>query len=298
MMDKKKEYPSKILLFGEYAVLQGADALAVPFPHFHGKWAWTEDGQPSDLQQGLYAFLAFLEQGGFPGFQAETMRAMLDKGLYFQSNIPSGYGAGSSGALCAAVYDSFIKNEGHSLGELKELFARMENFFHGSSSGFDPLVSYIGKATHLSGTEIHNPILAPCLESFFLVDTGMPRQAEAYIHIFKEKCQNASFSEALRERFVPLTQAAIRSVLSLNHPSLYHTFQDISHYQHQYFKEMIPASILPLWEKGMEDSCFTLKICGAGGGGFLLGISRDWAATLKQWAGWKLLPLWEQGVAK
>ena len=32
------------------------------------------------------------------------------RGLYFESTIPQGFGIGSSGALCAAIYDRYSKN--------------------------------------------------------------------------------------------------------------------------------------------------------------------------------------------
>ena len=37
----------------------------------------------------------------------EALKADLDRKLYFDSNIPQGYGVGSSGALVAAFYDRY-----------------------------------------------------------------------------------------------------------------------------------------------------------------------------------------------
>ncbi len=38
---------------------------------------------------------------------------------------------------------------------------------------------------------------------------------------------------------------------------------------------MIPGSFRALWEKGLDSPDYQLKLCGAGGGGFLMGIARN-----------------------
>jgi len=71
--------------------------------------------------------------------------------LYFDSSIPQGYGVGSSGALVAAIYDTYAIDKIEAtetltrdkLLRLKEIFSLMESFFHGKSSGLDPLNSYL-----------------------------------------------------------------------------------------------------------------------------------------------------------
>jgi mevalonate kinase len=40
-------------------------------------------------------------------------------------------------------------------------------------------------------------------------------------------------------------------------------------------KKMIPDEILELWNKGIQSDLFSLKLCGAGGGGFMLGFCND-----------------------
>ena len=79
------------------------------------------------------------------------MTTDLSKGLYFDSSIPKGYGVGSSGALVAAIYDCYALNKitvlenltRQKLLKLKSVFSEMESFFHGKSSGLDPLNSYL-----------------------------------------------------------------------------------------------------------------------------------------------------------
>ena len=71
--------------------------------------------------------------------------------MYFDSSIPQGYGVGSSGALVASIYDQYAADKitvlenltRDKLLKLKQIFALMESFFHGKSSGLDPLNSYL-----------------------------------------------------------------------------------------------------------------------------------------------------------
>ncbi len=38
---------------------------------------------------------------------------------------------------------------------------------------------------------------------------------------------------------------------------------------------MIPNSFHDLWRKGIETNDYYLKLCGSGGGGFILGFTQD-----------------------
>ena len=41
------------------------------------------------------------------------------------------------------------------------------------------------------------------------------------------------------------------------------------------FQEMIPSNFKKLWTDGIENEDYYLKLCGSGGGGFLIGFTRD-----------------------
>ena len=77
----------------------------------------------------------------------------INDNLFFKSNIPQGYGLGSSGALVvAAFYNRYAKKKislqqkltKNKLQKLKNIFSKMESHFHGESSGIDPLNCYLG----------------------------------------------------------------------------------------------------------------------------------------------------------
>ena len=53
--------------------------------------------------------------------------------------------------------------------------------------------------------------------------------------------------------------------------------------------------ILPGWEafwlEGLAGNLFKLKLCGAGGGGFVLGIAKDWEQTMVRFGDYRPMAL-------
>ena len=104
--------PAKLLLFGEYTVLHGGRALAVPETRWSGQLGMSGDGKRSDELQTWADDIA--SRMLWPKATMDQFRRDIDAGLSFASNIPLGYGLGSSGALCAAVYKTY-RNTGDSI---------------------------------------------------------------------------------------------------------------------------------------------------------------------------------------
>ena len=270
-------FPAKILLFGEYTVLLGGEALAVPSALFSGHWA---DGGTAEQQQQLREWAAYLQKTAMDGLIPADMldmaqfKAALASGRYFASSIPTGYGAGSSGALCAGLLHTFGKAPGDaSLTELKKWLGVMESFFHGSSSGFDPLISYVNQPLLVKADGQIQPVAdSPAAFKLFLLDTGIPRQTGPLVAQFKSWCADPYFERRCREELGTFNAAAIEAWLMGEASELWPAFHEISWFQWRYLKPLIPAAIHDLWLEGVSGSDFKLKLCGAGGGGFMLGI--------------------------
>jgi len=48
------------------------------------------------------------------------------------------------------------------------------------------------------------------------------------------------------------------------------SFKEISQIQLESFRDMIPASVISVWEKGLYNDDYYFKLSGAGGGGYYL----------------------------
>lgn len=285
-----KTYPSKLLLFGEYSVIRGSKALAVPLARYGGAWDWAGKSEAAALQQDLPRFAAWLGEQAvemdFRRFQQD-----LAEGLYFKSNIPTGYGLGSSGALVAAVYERYARNpvaadDAARLPALKAELAALEGFFHASSSGIDPFISYVDRPVVLSGSggvSVLPGVTWPQGLRFFLINTEKARQTGPLVQLFLEKCRTESFQHEVETALKPAVDEAIQAFLDLDEARLFACTEAISRFQLTHFREMIPDEFLPLWERSLEGDDFRMKLCGAGGGGFLLGLCRRENDCLEHW---------------
>jgi mevalonate kinase len=280
-------YPAKLLLFGEHTVLSGSQALAMPLPLFGGSWHYSRVASKQKDLKKLNRYLNNMVKTGELSLDTEGVVRELEKGLYFKSNIPNGYGVGSSGALVAALYRVFGINRkmrgrltDEDLPALKTLLGRMESYFHGNSSGFDPLISYLNKPVLIKKNrqlemlnhfnfETNSPI------SIFLLDTKIMRKAESFIRVFQEKGSSPQYKPLIENELVPCVDDAIAAFLHNIPDVLFESVHKISHWQYRFFSEAIPDSLKNIWLEGLSSDVFKLKLCGAGGGGFILGFSKN-----------------------
>ncbi|GJM31062.1 MAG: mevalonate kinase [Saprospiraceae bacterium] len=287
------KYFAKLLLFGEYTIIHGSQALAIPFSRFKGAWRYAPDKK--DRQKNLVAFAKYLSKGmdsknPIVQLDIDLLEQDLEEGLYFKSNIPVGYGLGSSGALCAAVYDRYALDPYHrkdakNYPELKESLAWMERFFHGSSSGIDPFICYLKQPVLLGGKRPVRLRKFPDTEDLpfhlFLLNTGKARQTQPLVNLFLKNYEQKKYCKKIEKVLVPTVEEAIDNFLKEEWKSLIKRFREISELQWTYFRDMIPDTVAPLWKKGIESGDFSLKLCGAGGGGYMLGLTKDTSVLKK-----------------
>jgi len=289
-------YHAKLLLFGEHLLLTGASALAVPVPAFYGQWKWGETPETGCAKQrNLPDFAAWLMQ---EGIVPQDFVNDLSKGLYFDANIPEGYGLGSSGALCAAIFDRYATDtyksaqnlanlvaagrgdySGQQLADLKRIFARMEGFFHGSSSGIDPLTSYthrpllIEKKMHVSTPKMRTWRQKPIV---FLIDTQLPRQTGPLVQWYLQQYELPDFRHRLEQELLPAHAQMLHAWLHADEQVFWPAIRQVSRFQLEHFHPMVPATMRDFWLESLHQDDYSVKICGAGGGGFMLGFAREW----------------------
>jgi mevalonate kinase len=266
-------YPSKLLLFGEYSAILGSEALAIPYPRYGGSWRQSpSDGPPL---QDLLRYLQQLDPSG-ERYDHQQLKEALQAGWNYHADIPIGYGLGSSGALTAAVYELCRKKPPRQIYDLLEELAAIESFFHGSSSGMDPLVAYLDKGVHKVGRDYwileNEPVPLEGVR-LFLVNTGRSRQTAPLVKAFLQKTETAAYKQQVEEELVPLVAAAIYAYLLGKTDKLIASWHRISTLQQALFSEMIPNEFRQSWADGLTSQDYFLKLCGAGGGGFLLGLS-------------------------
>ncbi|MFN0036544.1 MAG: hypothetical protein ACKVUS_15875, partial [Saprospiraceae bacterium] len=240
-----RTFPAKLLLFGEHVLLLGASALAVPVPAFGGHWAQGKSSGRHEARLFQFAQSEALRSAG--AMDAEQFVLDLGAGLFFQSNIPTGYGLGSSGALCAAVYDRYAREKTSDLAALKSIFACMENFFHGNSSGIDPLTSFVGEPILIQNkTDLRRA--APQKwgtekPTVFLLDSRLPRRTGPLVEWFLAQSREAAFSQKLSGEYLPAHEAALHGWLSADGDLFWPNLRRVSAFQFENFVPMVPQTV-------------------------------------------------------
>lgn len=271
--------PAKLLLFGEFSVLFGSSALTLPLYDYSAKLVLPTQNEKIDTYSNtqLRNFWEYLVSKDFEYINLQKLGEFINQGLYLKSDIPQGYGLGSSASLCVAIYKAFGKIEMQKPEDLKAMYSQMESFFHGKSSGIDPLAIHFEKPLIIRGGEINFPDEKKL--SFFkdihiyLFDSGLSRNSASMISHFNKLMEDASYSSNFKQVYLPLLEEITHNIVR-NKPGSWDKLLNFSRMQLTYFRKMIPEPIFKLWTDGLNSEQMCFKILGAGGGGYFLVFSK------------------------
>lgn len=286
---------SKILLFGEYGIIEDSKGLSIPYNFYKGALKSEENltDEAKKSNESLVRYAEYLEklqseQPELVTFDIDTLKQDVANGMYFDSSIPQGYGVGSSGALVAAIYDKYALNKitvlenltREKLLQLKAVFGQMESFFHGKSSGLDPLNSYLSLPILINSKDNIEPTGIPSQSTqgkgaVFLIDSGIIGETAPMVNIFMENLKDQGFRKMLKSQFIKHTDACVENFLKGDVKSLFENTKKLSKVVLNNFKPMIPEQFHQVWQKGIESNDYYLKLCGSGGGGYILGFTQD-----------------------
>ncbi|WP_396177832.1 mevalonate kinase [Flavobacterium sp.] len=286
---------SKILLFGEYGIIRDSKGLSIPYNFYKGalKVSDLSDAVSLKSNKSLQRFATYLEQlqkdqPNLVTFDIEKLKSDISDGMYFDSSIPQGYGVGSSGALVAAIYDQYADDKitvlenltREKLLKLKTIFGQMESFFHGKSSGLDPLNSYLSIPILINSQDNIEATGIPTQSTdgkgaVFLLDSGIIGETAPMVTIFMENLKDKGFRAMLKNQFVKYTDACVENFLGGDLKSLFSNTKKLSKVVLNNFKPMIPEQFHGIWQQGIDTNDYYLKLCGSGGGGYILGFTED-----------------------
>lgn len=318
MTQKNEVFYGKILLFGEYGVIFNSMALTIPYTHFKGelsfisKYKYTDFEWAQESNQALKEYALHLvelkkNQGTPCLLDLGKLQRDIEKGMYFESTIPQGYGIGSSGALVAAIYSKYaeekIKSDrrlsSKSVLRLKEIFSKMEAYYHGKSSGLDPLNCYIQYPLLIKNSSEIVTVAIPRNKfdrggAIFLINSGKPGKTAPLVKHFLEQYNEPAFKRMIDDEFIPTNNQCIESLLQGHGLKFFDSLKHLSELQFEYFQRMIPESIRDIWATGLSTGDYSMKLCGSGGGGFMLGFAQDYSkarASLQE-QGTEVIPVY------
>jgi mevalonate kinase len=304
----QEEFHAKIMLFGEYGLICDSMGLTIPYQEFKGKFSFIGDGNKIDpdfaekSNKHLKKFANYIRELSDTkilkcDFNIGDFEQDITEGLYFESSIPQGFGIGSSGALVAALYDRYVDDkvpndreelDAHEIARLKDELGQLESYFHGVSSGVDPLNCYLKQPLLIENKSSINKVGLPSNQKvddksgMFLINTGAPGETEPLVKYFVDKCKQDGFLKMLKEEMIPSNDSCIRSFIKGEMKEFFHSLKSLSKFLLKNLTPMIPKAYHKIWEKGLEKGSYYLKLCGSGGGGFLLGFAEDMEKAKKE----------------
>jgi len=289
-------YSSKILLFGEYSIVINSYGFAIPHFSYKGSLKLNAGNKDRDSQKKILEFIEYLKKKvkNLPDFDWISINKDKKNNLFFESNIPQGYGLGSSGALVAAFYNRYVKNkiptEGkftkNKLQKLKNIFSEMESYFHGESSGIDPLNCYLGLPILIKSQNEIQITKMPEEKGLgyggiFILDSGNSSNTSSMVSLFFSKMEDENFNFMMKNEFIKYSKICINEFLKGNINSLFKSIKILSEITLNNFQPMIPKKFIKLWDEGIRTNDYFFKLCGSGGGGFLLGFTLNIENTFR-----------------
>lgn len=258
-----------------------ATALMIPLRRFSAQWRFSS----RLMAQGAAASNASLRRFADYLSTLKEVKDLIDLPrfnhelyyeLYLDSNVPSGYGLGSSGTLVAAVYDRYARQKSDDLLQLKTLFGKMESFFHGSSSGIDPLQCYLNQPFRITsdGVTLLPEDFIPKDIHVFLADTGKKSNTKPLVQYFKSKREDIEYLKAFQTAYVPCVSACIDHLVAGEKEAFFGSLRQLTDGQLKFLRPMITDDSIDLF---LEKPDFNIgfKISGSGGGGYVLGFTDD-----------------------
>jgi len=289
-----KTFYSKLLLFGEYGLMYNAMALSIPFPKFSGFLDLDTDQSHQESTAEIQKFFGHLKSGDSSqklhfAFDLKSLGNDLSDGLYFNSNIPQQYGVGSSGALVAALFGKYaapsITERQPTPEQLKSDFSVLESYFHGQSSGLDPLTSYLNQALLIDSQKVIQTVQTNLSQAGFsaaLIDTKTTGATGPLVKHFIDQMNIPEFQKAFETQFLPANNACIESFLDGRTTDFFEALEQLIRFQMQHFQRMIPQNFQPIISEVLKEKVY-IKLLGSGGGGFLIAFAES-SLVLDRWA--------------
>ncbi len=284
----RMNYPAKILLFGEYGIILNSMALAIPYSRFSGKFRSSNtitvnhSKTESESNIELKKLLGFFKNnaGKFLFLNLKLFEDEVNQGSHFHSSVPVRSGLGSSATLTAAIYDRYlVKTHREDYQLIKAELGAIESYFHGKSSGFDPLVSLLKKPIMMdrNSSIITKTDLAPFFNNYtlFLIDTHSKGNTSELVNNFMKNYNLPDFKICIDNEYIPLVNEVVEAVVKSDFVSFNKFIARYSEFQLSHFEAMIPQSMKVHFEYGIRSGEFHLKLCGSGGGGYILCLTRN-----------------------
>jgi mevalonate kinase len=232
---------------------------------------WSLSDRVDTALEALSSFLSTHRDVFDEWLDVDRLSRDVTDGWYLPSSIPIGYGAGSSGSVVAAIYDRYGDGKDLSLTQVRDRLSAIEGFYHGTSSGIDPLVSLTDSAIMKVGQDLQQVDLpSGVLGHYHLLDTGQARSTKPLVEWYKARLFSDPVFGQRMEDVKSSQDLAIAALLDGDSNKLKQYANRISEMQYNRLSELIPDDLMHWWSQTLDTDTIAPKLCGAGGGGYIL----------------------------
>jgi len=161
----------------------------------------------------------------------------------------------------------------------------LEGFFHGRSSGLDPLISYLNKPVLINRDKQVSTIEFDVQKTgiaMALIDTHTTSATGPLVQHFIDLFNLPEFEQAFQKQFVPANNACIESLLNGDQQHFFLNLEQLIRFEVYHFHRMIPVNFHRVISHAICSKVY-IKLLGSGGGGFLLAFA-DSQNVLDQWS--------------
>ena len=147
--------------------------------------------------------------------------------------------------------------------------------FTGVSKEVDLYAKYTVKDFSLMYIDLFFPDNTALNQDFFNFNNKTTGHTAELVNRFLEQYRQPEFREIIDNQYLILINQIIGSIVLADFESFETLMARYSRLQLLHFNKMIPIPMIKYFEDGIRTNEFYLKLCGSGGGGYLLAISKE-----------------------